>query len=152
MIEGIARVVSVEGNAVWLEPEQSGSCGSCASSATCGTKGIGTAHAKLEARRFRIENTPHLVLGERVVVGISESSLLKAALAAYAIPLITMLATGVIAQWLYGRDAITILATLAGLAAGFWLMRFTANHMEQRGSLVPHYLRRARPGETCQTG
>ena len=40
-VEGIAHVVAVEGNRVWLEPEQTGSCGGCAASGVCGAKGMG---------------------------------------------------------------------------------------------------------------
>lgn len=151
MVEGIAHVVAVEGTMVWLEPEQTTSCGSCASSSVCGAKGgIGTTANRLEARRFALENHPGLAVGERVVVGIRENALLKASLTAYAIPLATMLGAGAIAQWLAGSDGITMFAMLAGLALGLGLSRLTAGHLSSRGDLAPRFIRRANAGIACK--
>ena len=149
LIEGIAHVVAQEGNAVWLEPEQTGSCGGCTASGACGAKGIGTIANRLEARRFRIENPANLVVGERVVIGIRENALIKASLTAYAIPLATMLASGALAQWRFGSDLATMAAMVAGLALGLMFSRMGAGQLLSRGDLAPQFVRRARPGETC---
>lgn len=151
MVEGIAHVVAVEGTLAWLEPEQTTSCGSCASSSACGAKGgIGTTANRLEARRFQLENHPGLIVGERVVVGIRENALLKASLTAYAIPLATMLGAGAMAQWLAGSDGITMSAMLAGLALGLGLSRLTAGRLSSRGDLAPRFIRRANAGVVCK--
>ena len=151
MVEGIAHVVAVEGTIIWLEPEQTTSCGSCASSSACGAKGgIGTTANRLEARRFSLENHPGLVVGERVVVGIRENALLKASLTAYAIPLGTMLGAGVMAQWAAGSDGITMVAMIAGLAIGLGIARLSAGHLSSRGDLSPRFIRRANMGGTCK--
>lgn len=151
MIESTARVVATEGSSVWLEPEQGGSCGSCASSSACGTKGIGTAASKLEQRRFLISNEDKLEVGERVVVGIRENMLLKAAVTAYALPLAVMLLAGALAQWRIGDDIASLVAMIAGLAIGLGISRAVARRLQARGDLAPRYLRRARPGETCNS-
>lgn len=150
MVEGIAHVVAVEGTMVWLEPEQTTSCGSCASSSACGAKGIGTSASRLEARRFSLENQAGLVVGERVVVGIRENALLKASLTAYAIPLATMLGAGVIAQWAAGSDGISMAAMVAGLALGLGIARLSASHLSSRGDLAPRFIRRANTGVVCK--
>lgn len=149
MNEGIAHVVAVDGGKVWLEPEQTGSCGGCAASSACGAKGIGTTASKLEARRFQIENPANLVVGERVVIGIRENALIKASITAYAIPLTTLLLAGALAQWKFGSDLATMAAMVAGLALGLWFARVGAGYLLIRGDLAPRFLRRARPGETC---
>jgi sigma-E factor negative regulatory protein RseC len=151
VVEGIAHVVAVDGEKAWLEPEQTGSCGSCAASGACGAKGIGTVASRLESRRFQIENSAGLRVGERVVVGIRENTLIKASIVAYAMPLATMFGAGIAAQWAKGEDGITMIAMVAGLLLGIGLMKLGAGHLSNRGELVPHYLRRARPGETCNT-
>jgi sigma-E factor negative regulatory protein RseC len=148
-VEGIAKVVAVDGEMVWLEPEQTTSCGACASSASCGAKGIGTLASRVEARRFPLDNPAGLVVGERVVVGVGEGALLKASLTAYAIPLVVALGAGGIAQWLAGSDGITMAAMAAGLAVGLLAARRSAGRLSARGELAPHFLRRAAPGETC---
>ncbi|MDD5394487.1 MAG: SoxR reducing system RseC family protein [Thiothrix sp.] len=149
MVEGIARVVAVEGSVVWLEPEQTSTCGACSSSSMCGAKGIGTAANSLERRRFPMDNQEKLTLGERVVVGVRENALVKASLTAYAIPLITLLVAGIVAQGMVGNDAITMLAMVAGLVIGLIVARISAKRLSTRGDLAPQFLRRAHAGETC---
>lgn len=146
MVEGFAHVVAVDGDTVWLEPEQTTSCGSCASSGACGAKGIGTTASRLEARRFSIDNGPGLVVGERVVVGIPETALVKASLTAYAIPLATMLVAGGLAQWAAGSDGLTMAAMVAGLLLGLAAARFGAGRLSARGDIVPKFVRRANLG------
>ena len=149
MIEGIAHVVAINGNFAWLVPEQGSSCGSCASASACGAKGIGTTASRLEQRRFRISNDVNLAVGERVVFGIRENTLLKASFTAYAIPLAAMLLAGSLAQWQFGSDIATLIATVIGLAIGLGISRMEAGRLHTRGDLAPLFLRRARPGETC---
>ncbi len=148
-LEGFAQVVALEGNKAWLVPEQTSSCGGCASSSVCGAKGMGTIASRLEARRFQIVNDFNLRPGERVVVGIRENALIKASITAYAIPLCTLLGAGALAQWWAGSDLITMASMFAGLAAGLWLARLVAARLLVRGELAPRFIRRAAPGESC---
>ena len=148
-VEGIAKVVAVDGDVIWLEPETTTSCGGCASAQTCGSKGIGSIASRVEARRFALDNPAGLVVGERVVVGVGDTALLKASLTAYAIPLVAALGLGGLAQWLYGSDGITMATMVGGLAIGLWAASRSARRLAARGELAPHFLRRAAPGETC---
>ncbi len=149
LTEGIAQVVAVEGNTVWLVPESGTSCGGCSSAAACGSKGIGTVASRLEQRRFQMVNEAGLKIGERVVVGVSENAVLRASLTAYAIPLATLLVSGGLAQWAAGHDFITMGAMLVGLVFGLWLSRVRAGQLMDRGELAPRFIRRAGMGETC---
>ncbi len=149
LVEGTARVVAVEGSRAWLVPEQTTSCGSCASSGACGAKGIGTTASRLEARRFPIDNEAGLAVGERVVVGVRETALLKASLTAYALPMITMLVAGGVAQSIAGSDGITMAAMAVGLALGLITARLGAARLFSKGEIAPRFLRRAGVGETC---
>lgn len=151
LIEGVARVVAIEGNLAWLEPEQSSSCGGCASSSACGAKGLGTVANRLAARRFPIADHPGLAVGERVVVGVRGDALLKAAGTAYAIPLVTLLAAGGVAQWAAGSDGITFAASVAGLGLGMGIAYLGAGRLFARGAIAPRFLRRtAATSQTCQ--
>ena len=151
MVEGIAQVVKIEGKTAWLVPEQGSSCGSCASATACGSKGIGTTASRLDNRRFRIDNDANLAVGERVVFGIRDNVLLKASITAYAIPLATLVLAGSLAQWIFGSDLITMAAMVVGLVIGLVISRMEAGRLHSRGDLAPLFLRRARPGETCNS-
>ena len=158
-VEGIARVVKLEDGVAWFEPEQTTSCGHCASSAACGASsaatgsgnGIGSIARRIELRRFPLDAAAGLRIGDRVVVGVSERALLKASATAYAIPLMVALAAGSIAQAAFGDDLATMIAMAAGLLLGLLAARMAASMLGARGELTPRYLRRAAPGETCHT-
>lgn len=151
MVEGIAQVVKIEGKTAWLVPEQGSSCGSCASAAACGSKGVGTTASRLDNRRFRMDNNANLAVGERVVFGIRDNVLLKASIAAYVIPLVTLVLAGSLAQWMFGSDLITMAALFVGLVIGLGISRLEASRLHSKGDLAPLFLRRARPGETCSS-
>jgi sigma-E factor negative regulatory protein RseC len=143
-VEGIARVVRIDGGVAWFEPEQTTSCGHCASSAVCGTgsKGIGSIASRVEFRRFPLDNPAGLMVGERVVVGVDDRALLKASLTAYAIPLLAALTAGGVAQGAAGSDLLTMAAMAAGLFAGLLAARIAARRLTRRGELSPRFLRR----------
>lgn len=142
--EGIARVVSVEGNTVWLEPEQTTACGGCASAKVCGAE---PGSRRLVARRFPLVNHEELHVGDRVVVGVASRTLLRASMTAYGLPLVLMLVSGVTAQKLIGGDGAAAAATLAGLLVGLVLVRLWAKASSVRGELTPHFIRHAPPTE-----
>ena len=154
-VEGIARVVRVTDDQLWLEPEQTTSCGHCASSASCGVEtqaaGIGTVTSRLQERRFVVDNPGGFREGDRLVVGVSEGSLLKASLTAYGLPLVCALTAGSIAQGMYSDDLTSMLGMAGGLVLGLLVARFNARRLGARGDLSPRILRRARPDETCGT-
>jgi sigma-E factor negative regulatory protein RseC len=160
IVEGIARVVSIEGGVAWFEPEQTTSCGHCASAAACGVgssatgsgAGIGSIARRIEFRRFALDNADNLHVGDRVVVGVDDRSLIKASLTAYAIPLITALTAGGFTQGAYDSDLLTMAAMATGLVGGMLIARIVARTLTRRGELSPRFLRRAAPGETCHTG
>jgi sigma-E factor negative regulatory protein RseC len=150
-VEGIARVVRVEDGTAWFEPEQTTSCGHCASSAACGASsaatgtgtGIGSIARRIEFRRFALDNDNDLHIGDRVVVGVDDRALLKASLTAYAIPLLTAFIAGGIAHGVAGDDLLSLVSMFAGLSAGLLISAVVARHMSARGELSPRFLRRA---------
>ncbi|MCK0513155.1 SoxR reducing system RseC family protein [Aromatoleum buckelii] len=145
LIEGIAHVVALERGVAWLEPEQTDSCGGCAGTAKCGTKGIGTLASRLEARRFPLADGGELRIGERVVVGVREDALVKASMTAYAMPLVTTFAAGAAAQASAQNDGITVAACALGLAIGLGIARLIAQRLNAHGEIAPRLLRRAGP-------
>lgn len=149
VVEGFAHVVAIEGRTVWLEPEQSSGCGSCAASSSCASKGIGTLASRLEARRFALENHANLEVGDKVVVGIQHDALVQGSFIAYGIPLATMWLAAAVAQSSAGKDIVTMAAMAAGLLLGLGLARFGATRLAARGDLAPRFLRRAGHGSEC---
>ncbi|HRP96334.1 MAG TPA: SoxR reducing system RseC family protein [Rhodocyclaceae bacterium] len=139
----------MSGDVAWLEPEQTTSCGSCAAAATCGSKGLATVAARLERRRFAIANSTGLAAGDRVVVNVGERALLGAALLAYALPLMTMLAAAMLAHAFKPGDVIAMGAAALGLLAGLGVTRVVGRRLEARGRLAPRFVRRSAAPSDC---
>lgn len=150
MLESAARVVAIDGETVWLQPEPDGGCGTCAAASRCGAAtlsvGAGTVARRIASRRIPVligRDTPQPEPGERVVVGLPEEALVKAALTAYVVPLVAMLAAAALAESANAGIFATPLAAAAGLSAGLVLARRLAKRLADRGALVPRLLRTA---------
>ncbi len=147
LLESVARVVALEGETVWLEPEPKASCSGCMSLAMCGAKGGGV--RALAARRFPLPGAPALKIGERVVVGLPEGSVLRASATAYAVPIVLMVGAGITAQTNGAGDLGGALAMFGGLAVGLIIARLIASRLSGRGELTPRFVRRVASGGDC---
>lgn len=146
LIEGLARVVAVDGDMVWLAAEQASACGSCATRSACGSGASKHAASWRVARSLGPYQTP-LALGDMVQIGVAREALTRASLTAYAIPLFSMLGAVLLVQ--DGGDAVAITAALLGLGAGVAAARVLARRW--RNALVPLVLGRAAvvSGSSC---
>ena len=77
LLEGFARVVEVSHGRVWLEPEQTSSCGACSSVGLCSIGKDALTARKLEARRFQLPADLGLTVGDRVVVGVQTQEVVE---------------------------------------------------------------------------
>ena len=87
MITENAIVVSIENNQTWIETQRKSACGQCSANKGCGTsvlsKVIGNKLSKMKAI-----NKINAQVGDEVVVGLNEQSLLKGAFMTYLLPLL----------------------------------------------------------------
>jgi sigma-E factor negative regulatory protein RseC len=140
MIETPARVVRSQGDTAWVRVESPAACGAC------GGKGCG---ASLYARmlhprepEYAVDNPIGAQPGERVVIGIEDGAVLRAAVSAYLIPL-ALLSLGAAAGSVWGEGA-AVIGGLLGLALGLLRMK------RQGPTGTPVILRRAAQG--CGNG
>lgn len=138
LIQGLARVVAVDRDQVWLVAEQPSACGSCATRSACGS-GRSKPAASWRAPRSLGPGQPALALGETVHIGVDRSALTRASVTAYALPLVTMLAAVIGLQ--DAGDALAMAAALVGLLVGVAAARVLARRW--RDALVPVVLGRA---------
>jgi sigma-E factor negative regulatory protein RseC len=131
MIEEDGQVVTVEEEGwAWVETRRPSACGACAAGQGCGTSLLAGVLGRRKAP-VRVINRIGAVAGDRVVIGISESSLVRGSLAIYAVPLLGLFAGALFGQLLSGgyteyADLAPLLGGSAGFAAGLvWLRRFS---------------------------
>jgi len=118
MIEEKAIVTGVVGDLAIIQMQRQSTCSHCELSKGCGTGALG----RLLGRRNKpltISNKFNLKPGDRVVLGMPGKAILKASLLIYGLPLLGMMAGGLLAQWLIGKsETVTIILATTGFAAG----------------------------------
>jgi len=147
MVEEQAIVVKCENKHVWVQTQRQSSCGHCSVKNTCGTQvlskvlGNKTAHVRclntLESKSA--DNSSHLTPGDRVIIGLEESTLLTGSLLIYFLPLVTMILLGGLSVfaakiwWPEGIDLASVIASISGLLIGLQLaQKFSKNQGKQR--------------------
>ena len=135
MVEEQGRVVTVEGEYVWVETTRRSSCSSCNARQGCGQHL--SEKYKSDAYYSYIKASSRWVLkeGDQVVVGIPEGSLLKASFLIYLFPLILSM----VGLWL---------SSLAGLS-DFWLV-LTSGFSLLCGFLVVRIAGGKRSADLCR--
>ena len=123
MITETGKVVGLSGDQVWVQTIRVSACQSCSARSGCGQRALASVTGG-RANQVLVANSVGARVGDEVVIGLDEQSLLTASLAVYGLPLVLMLLASIGAfQWLGGTDLVAVSGALAGLVAGFWLVR-----------------------------
>jgi sigma-E factor negative regulatory protein RseC len=146
MIEEYARVVELDGDDMVLQADVKTSCQSCSASKGCGTSLLAR-HVARKMTHFRVPNTLNAVVGDEVVVGLSETALLRGSLLVYLWPLLCMIALALLADYLLAvdiaaRDLRIASAAMLGLACGVLLVRSGIAGCRSQQQLTPVVLRK----------
>jgi len=141
MIEEDATVMKRNDGVILVETISRSSCSHC-SSESCTTSVV----SKLFGMRrnyLQLPNTLDAHPGDRVVVGIPDSVLVKASLWVYLLPVVSMLLATAASDSLGISEGWQALFALAGLAAGFYSIRWLLRHTpRQQQQYVPVLLRK----------
>lgn len=146
MIETQATVVAVEPGFAWVESERRSGCSHCESGSSCGVSSLGKLFG-VRRNRMRLADPIGVQAGDAVLIGLSEQHLLRAAALAYMLPLLTMLAVGLLSAQLGYSQIMTVPASLLGLAGGLWLARQRSHRTAAGEGYNPVLLRRLASAE-----
>ena len=147
MMEENARVVALQTGFVWAETERKSACGACSLNKGCGSAVLARL---MGSRRTRIKamNTLPVAVGDEVVLGLAEDALIRGSLVLYALPLLTLLLGAFIGEYassmlrLESGETWVMLCALAGLGAGFAVVRVFARRISDDARYQPVVLRR----------
>lgn len=131
MIEESGEILAVEPPYATVVTQRRSSCGGC-STQGCGTGALSQVFAA-RSQEMRVLNPIDAQVGEQVVLGLEEGTLLRSSLAVYMVPLVTLIAGGLFGQWMApalglqeSADLLAIPGALAGALSGFlWVKRFS---------------------------
>lgn len=148
MITENATVVLIENNQTWIETQRKSSCGQCSANKGCGTsvlsKVLGNKLSKMKAI-----NKIDAKVGDQVVVGLNEGSLLKGAFIIYMLPLLFLflfsLAGQLISQNLQinNSEVIIIIFAALGFYVGMRRVKFFSRSIEKNENYQPVILKKS---------
>lgn len=139
MMKEWATVISWQNGVALLRCEPHSGCGSCNARTGCGSHLLNELGPKSE-HQLKIAITHPLEPGQKVEVGISESSLLCSAALVYLTPLAGLIAGGALFQALFITDAFTALGAISGAGLGFLLARRVAIRIDGKSDYQPTVL------------
>lgn len=146
MIEQRATVVGLDPGIVWVETARRSACGGCALGDGPGARSCPSPLlARLfrpETHRFAADDPWGSAIGDQVVVGIPDRLLLRAALAAYGLPLVALVAAAALAQSLQVPDVLVATAGITGLCGSLWLTSRLTGGREAHRRYRPLVVRR----------
>jgi sigma-E factor negative regulatory protein RseC len=122
MLEHTGTVIEADEHSALIETVRRSACGHCSSGDSCGTSVLAGLFNK-RGNFVRVSNHLHLKPGDQAVLGIAESTLLRAALWAYMVPLIVMIAFAMFASAAGFSDGYVFIASMAGLFNGLYMAR-----------------------------
>lgn len=140
-------VTRVEDGHVWIEVSQAG-CGQCAGEGACGSGLLGL---RARPRAYRLPNTLDARVGDAVMVSVAHGDVLKGALLAYAMPLALGLLAAAAATRLGGGDWQAAVGLLAGIGAGWLLLRLLPRAREPGATIALQSQVTLRPRLTKET-
>lgn len=150
MITETAIVVSIEGEQTWIETQRQSSCGQCKASKGCGTSVLSKVIGN-KLSRMKAINTIDAKVGDEVVVGLNEGSLLKGAFMTYLLPLIYLFAFSFVAQLvsnnIYGENNewLTIVFAVLGFYFGLRQLKKFSRTIAENENYQPVILKKSNP-------
>ncbi|RBO84928.1 SoxR reducing system RseC family protein [Marinomonas aquiplantarum] len=140
MIEETGTVMSVETGFAEVETIRTSSCTSCRARHGCGHHAIAQVSP---ANRMRMKAVDPLSVevGQRVVIGIPEDTLLQASVWMYLIPLLGMVFGAILPALWTDSNELSVLLSLLGFVGGLWFARHKANRSAHNQDFYPKVLR-----------
>lgn len=140
MIEETGLVLSVEQGFAEVETIRTSSCSSCRARHGCGHHTIAQVSSSNRMRMKAIDPLS-VEVGQTVVVGIPEDTLLQASFWMYLVPLLGLVAGAVIPSLWGGGSGIAVLFSLTGFVAGLLLARNKSKKESHNMDYYPKILR-----------
>ncbi len=125
MITESAIVTRCNGNQIELELQRGSACARCKLNQGCGTGALGRLLGQ-RSKPIVIESNCEVNPGDRLLLGMSESALVKTSLIVYGLPLLGMLLGGLFTAVLGASEILVASISVVGFIGGFKFATFLA--------------------------
>ncbi|MFJ2976770.1 SoxR-reducing system protein RseC [Kluyvera sp. NPDC087067] len=150
MIKEWATVIAWDNGMAQVSCDVKTSCNSCSSRAGCGTRvlnklGPQTSHT------ISVPSAQPLVAGQKVELGITESSLLGSAMLVYMSPLFGLFVVATLFQVLFGSDIAALCGAVLGGVGGFLIAKGFSPRLAARETWQPIIISVGLPPDLIRT-
>jgi len=150
MIKEWATVIAWDNGIAQVSCDVKTSCNSCSSRAGCGTRvlnklGPQTSHT------ISVPSAQPLVTGQKVELGITESSLLGSAMLVYMSPLLGLFVVATLFQILFGSDVAALCGAILGGVGGFLIAKGLSPRLAARETWQPIIISVGLPPDLIRT-
>lgn len=129
--EGVVIQTGLDG--AYVETSRASACGSCSSNQSCGTTTLSQLLGS-KITSFKVLNPIGAAVGERVVIGLEESALLKSSVMAYLMPLALLLLGALAGIQLAPPDSTPDVYSACGAGIGILLGFIALKRVTARGA------------------
>lgn len=149
MLEQEALVISTMADVVTVEVQSQSACSSCEAKSGCGTGSLSRVLGR-KPIRLDVDNDLQVVVGDKVIIGLQEQTLLLSSLLIYSLPLLLLFVFALAGQFLMqglGLEGewLVVVSGIAGLLAGLLQARKIAARSGGSRISKPVLLRRQHP-------
>lgn len=141
MLEEKGHVVALEPNAVWVEVVRGSTCSSCSKQSGCGQSVMELLGVGQKAARLRVSTDLCLTVGDWVVIGVPERTLVRSAVLLYLLPLLGLLAGAGMASYAQWPEPITVLCSVLGFLLCIGVVRLVMGRRCDNTNQQPVILR-----------
>ncbi|WP_052282243.1 SoxR-reducing system protein RseC [Kluyvera genomosp. 1] len=150
MIKEWATVIAWDNGMAQVSCDVKTSCNSCSSRAGCGTRvlnklGPQTSHT------ISVPSAEPLVAGQKVELGITESSLLGSAMLVYMSPLLGLFVVATLFQVLFGSDIAALSGAVLGGVGGFLIAKGLSPRLAAKETWQPIIISVGLPPDLIRT-
>lgn len=139
MLKEKGIVTKIDGDMVWVNTQSKLACSSCQVEATCGN---GILEKYLSGKVFvsKLKNDISARLGDQVEIAVAKSSVTKASLLIYTLPLMCLIFSALFVDWWLGSEIYTIIGSIAGFISGLLVTQFYNRKLMQDENFQPRII------------
>lgn len=149
MVCGIVRIVAIKGLAAWVESDNQSACSGCAVVKGCGTKAI-SGYFNKDIGPLEMVNSFDGIIGDRIEVGIYNSTILKVSALIYLMPLVGLIIGAILGDALGGSDLFSMAFGIIGFTSGFYISKSLYASKQFASSVMPVFLKKLNSAQTAE--
>ena len=141
MLRESAVVISYENGIAKVKCQSQSACGQCAAKNSCGTSSLSELNGKRGEHIFNVEILMPLREGQIVEIGLEEKSMLLSALLMYIVPLLTLVLSTLISDYISHNEILRTKLIFFSTAISFIVVKIYSRNLAQKTEFHPTLLR-----------